>query len=141
MFRNCENLKEAVLPGSLSRMGDFSFAGCVNLDKLTIPANACVGASAFRDVPGVPFKLQIEAGVLTGYNGPCPLKVAAPEGVKTLGENAFRQCRRLRELALPDSVVFIESGALENCENLTIVSQAPAVIRHARENGIAIKSR
>ena len=46
------------------------------------------------------------------------VKVILPEGVKSIGNNAFENCVNLEEVELPDTLENIGSEAFVNCINL-----------------------
>ena len=54
--------------------------------------------------------------------------VYLPEGIKTIGEQAFRKCRNLREIDIPNSVTEIGDAAFEGCSNL-LLTDIPEGVR------------
>ena len=46
------------------------------------------------------------------------VEVAFPDGVETIGSNAFENCRRLEKEEFPESLKSIESEAFINCTSL-----------------------
>lgn len=46
------------------------------------------------------------------------VEVAFPDGVETIGFNAFENCRRLEKVEFPDSLKLIECEAFINCTSL-----------------------
>lgn len=63
----------------------------------------------------------IENGVLTEYNGPGG-DVVIPDGVTSIGDEAFLCCQSLTSVTIPDSVTSIGDDAFYYCYNLTSVS-------------------
>ena len=59
----------------------------------------------------------IENGRLIKYNGDGGA-VTIPEGVTEIGDEAFKECRRLKEIIIPDSVAVIGSNAFLSCRSL-----------------------
>ena len=45
-------------------------------------------------------------------------KVTVQKGLRIIGREAFRYCRDLKEIQLPDTVVYLGTGAFEACSNL-----------------------
>ncbi len=45
-----------------------------------------------------------------------------PEGAKSIGANAFEECRKLTTVALPDSIESIGANAFEDCASLTEIT-------------------
>ena len=48
--------------------------------------------------------------------------VELPEGLKTIGEEAFANCTALEEIIIPDTVTTIEAMAFSNCTSLRRIS-------------------
>ena len=90
-FAGCGELLKIELPDSVTTIGVDSFSGCgIKLIKLS---------SKLRHIPSDAFySSDIE-------------ELEIPEGVKTIGDGAFRYCRRLRKVKLPDSVEIIDYSA------------------------------
>ena len=55
--------------------------------------------------------------------------VIVPEGITTIGDDAFMHCSALRSIIIPDSVTSIGSRAFEGCENLTSVTMSQNLIK------------
>ena len=43
------------------------------------------------------------------------INVAIPNNITQIGEDAFRDCKRLKSIVLPSSITKIKSGAFRNC--------------------------
>ena len=73
-----------------------------------------------------------ENGVLVKYKGP-GRDVVIPEGVTSIGEEAFRLCTSLTGVTLPDGVTSIGFGAFSCCSSLTSISipESVTIIREA----------
>lgn len=70
----------------------------------------------------------IVAGTLEKYTGRSTV-VIIPEGVVTIGENAFKDLMNLTSAVLPSSVRRIESHAFEGCANLKEI-EIPASVNY-----------
>ncbi len=93
-FRNCTSLTEMIIPDNVrifsTGNGDNEpFAHCDNLQKLTAPA----------------FVLDI------GYFPRKNLETVVINGGETLPQNCFRECNKLINITIPDSVEIIGAGA------------------------------
>ena len=62
----------------------------------------------------------IENGVLKEYKGQGG-DVAIPEGVTSIGREAFYYCQSLTSVVIPDGVTYIGDSAFEGCSSLTSV--------------------
>ena len=56
------------------------------------------------------YELIIEDNVVTGYTG-TPISVVIPEGVTSIGADAFRGCSSLSEITIPEEVTSIGNYA------------------------------
>ena len=59
-------------------------------------------------------------GVLTKYIG-IATEVTIPDGVTSIGNSAFWDCKSLTSITIPDSVTEIGKGAFLGCKNLTSI--------------------
>ena len=138
-FKECTALSSVTFPEALTSIGAKAFDGC-GLREVTLPKNvASVGANAFlcahltaihvdpenaafsSDERGLLYNkaqtelIRVPVGAsLDGY--------AIPEGVTSIGADAFRDCVALTELAIPAHVTEIGNHAFSNCSNLRSIT-------------------
>jgi hypothetical protein len=113
-FHGCKNLKSTTLPASVTDIGRWEFSKCVGLESIYVDADN----ASFCSVDGVLFNK--EKTVLLKYPaGKDGNTYIIPDGVVTIGEHAFSECRNLAAITIPDSVAEIEIGAFQYCEILT----------------------
>lgn len=134
-FRYCSGLTSVTLPSTISSIGTFAFLSCSGLTTFHIPASAETlgsyalgGCSSLTEITvaeenpvftsrdGVLYSkdektLAVCGGGLTG-------EFTVPEGVVTIGENAFYLCDGLTTVHLPASVTVIGKEAFMRCSNL-----------------------
>lgn len=85
-FMNCTELKNIVVPPTITVIGDMAFAGCESLESIVIPsAVTVIGDGAF-------------AGCEILKN------IVIPPTVTVIGDGAFILCKSLESVVLPESV-------------------------------------
>lgn len=79
-------------------------------------------------------EFTIRAGVLEGYGGNSPV-VYVPEGVTAIGGQAFKDCRQVHRVVLPEGVTEIQSsgegmwGAFFGCSSLESIELPQSLTR------------
>ncbi len=96
-------LEEAIIPDSVTQVGDGCFYNCSKLRKAQMPA----GETTVRGM------------VFQGCSALA--EVILPDSVGTIGSGAFKDCASLRTVALPSAVCYIEFDAFHGCDRLTSV--------------------
>ncbi len=138
-FRGCTYLVSITIPSTVTSLGTSAFYGCTGLKELSIPVNLnCVGSN---DNPAFEGCVNIEcitfvkgtSGSWYNYNSdnlkytPWQLSksslttVIISDGVTSIGESAFKDCKNLKELTVPvtvNCVVSDQNPVFEGCSNL-----------------------
>lgn len=113
-FSNCSNIKKVTIPASVISILD-AFGGCSSLTDINVSSENSVYAS----IDGCVYtKDKTEIRI-------CPegkTKVEIPEGVTSIGEDAFSYCGNLEKVSIPDSVTSIGDSAFYYCSSLEKVS-------------------
>ena len=117
-YRN-EYLRSVTIPSSVGKIGAYAFADCVNLHSVTFEegGNCRIDDSAFE---GCTLLLRL------AFNG----------SVTSVGDRAFRDCRRISHLKVGREL----TDAFMNCERMLI--SAPdnsTAYRYAIENHLCIR--
>lgn len=137
---------DIIIPQHVTNIGEGAFSG-INMDTIMIPESVKeIGKYAFTDIDDPPDRditiygvsgsiaekyadenglsfeargsgLVIEDGILTKCRGDQE-KVEIPEGITSIGQQAFSGRKNLISVTLPDSVTSIGGWAFENCRNL-----------------------
>lgn len=105
-FFNCRNITKVTVYGKYVTMGDFAFSRCTSLTDLTLFCD--VGRSAFADCES--------------------LKNVNLCGTTVIGGNAFRGCKNLTEISIPNTVTSIYDTAFMDCLRLERI-RIPSSVR------------
>ncbi len=102
-FYNCTGMTSVTIPESVISIGDHAFYACENLTSLILPESIIeIGAYAFRECRGIS-------------------SVTIGKSVTKIGIEAFRYCTNLTAVAIPPSVCKIEMLTFADCERLASV--------------------
>lgn len=137
-FYGCANISEIILPSTIETIGNYAFGMCTSLSSIIIPDNVTkIGLSVFE---GCIFLNNITVPFLGGepsadaslayFWGSSSNLIGVPEslskvtltGCCKLGENAFNDCRYVKEIVLPDTLTEIGAEAFRNCFSLTALT-------------------
>lgn len=148
-FEGCTGLRHVTLPAGLSMIGDRAFGGCAALEKVDFQGGCpWVSESAFQGsgyryaLPESPENsngqdfawTRTTGGVsITGYTGSAE-KLVIPGTicgfpVRGIAVAAFKGCRSLTEVAMPDTIRMIQRGAFADCANLQKIHLSNGVSR------------
>ncbi|WP_297958417.1 leucine-rich repeat protein [uncultured Ruminococcus sp.] len=145
-FSQCNSLKSVTLPPSLSYIGDNAFAQCSSLEEVILPAKTGmdIPRTAFTDTPWLE-KLNENGGLIIindmVFDGTaCTGDLLIPEGVTTIcsnafydseitsvtlpstlksfGDGAFADCKKLEEFIIPDGFTEIPANMFSGCTSL-----------------------
>ncbi len=112
-FFGCDSMTSITIPDSVAII----YYGGVNGDGLT-RIDVAAGNKKYASVDGVLFNKDLT--VLMQY--PCgrtETGYKVPDGVKSIGNNAFYGCSGLKSITIPDSVRHIGFDVFEECWNLS----------------------
>ena len=149
-FFGCIGLTSVAIPSSVTSIGNNAFQGCSGLTSVAIPASVTsIGNYVFSgsgvtsivvdaanpnysSAGGVLFNklrtllIQCSIGVRGSYT--------VPDGVTSIGNNAFQGCSGLTSVAIPSSVASIGDSAFGNCiglMNVVIPASVTSIGNHA----------
>jgi len=135
-FYGCESAVSAVLDRGVKEIGEHAFNGCASLESVFLPDTMeKIGEFAFGCcksifVDGNNMIFSEKDGVLFDKSGKSLLffppsyaaeEYVVPDGVETIGKNAFYGCKNINGIILCDGLETIEGYAFYFCKDLTEV--------------------
>ncbi len=112
-FKDCQNLRVCTLPAGLKKIGNSSFANCVNLTEIEIPNGVSIDYAAF---------------------GNCGLtRVIVPKDTVYLSGATFNNCRSLKEAVLEEGCTILISSMFSRCENMLHIT-LPSTLRIIKDH-------
>ena len=104
LYLNGKEVKELVIPNSVTSVGGCAFYGCTCLTSITIPNSVTsIGNRAFWDCTSL-------------------TTITIPNSVTSIGESAFQYCSGLTSVTIPNSVTSISRYAFANCSGLSAIT-------------------
>lgn len=125
-FENCTALKQIKIPDSTVSVGEYAFYGCSSATSAYIGHNVSeIGEYAFGKcsaLESVEIKCAMPAISEGMFYGCSALKglTNLPEGIKTIGKNAFKDCTSFSEINIPATVIEIGDSAFDSTVITTI---------------------
>lgn len=100
LFLDEEEIKDLVIPETVTSINQYAFEGCSGLTSVTIPENVTeLGDCVFDGCSGLTF-------------------VTLPESITKIPPAAFRDCSGLTSFSVPRSVTELDWAAFQNCTGL-----------------------
>ena len=134
-FFQCTSLDEIVLPDSIEELGEQSFCRCISVKKIDLSRctklrqipRYCFGNDEESDFDGMQLKeilLPPSLEVIDDYSFIfCTeleeLDLSNCQKLKEIGKCAFKDCKKLKTLIIPDGVETIGNFFIHNCEHLS----------------------
>lgn len=101
-FAHCSSLKAVDFPGSVNEIKECAFSNCTSLSSVSFigERNLKIGAAAFSNT--------------------CINRLMLPQGCESISNAAFINCKKLKEVYVPDSVKDIKNNAFKGCPSVTL---------------------
>ncbi len=117
-FLNCSNLTSVNISDSVKSISAEAFSKCESLNAVYITDISKWCAIDFGNVYANPLYYAKNLYL----NGELVTELVIPEGVTSIGERAFYNCKSLISITIPDSVTSIGRDAFCNCTSLISVT-------------------
>ena len=136
-FENCTSLKSITIPSGITKIEKSLFKGCTSLCTINIAENN----PSYCSVNGVVFDKDKTKLVIypQGLQGAYEI----PDSVTTIEEGAFSGCSKLSDITIPNSIKSIEKFSFANCDALSsiIIPNSVTTIEEGTfENCTSLKS-
>lgn len=139
-FQNCTKLNSISLPDSVKSIGDGAFYGCTNLKRVTIGDSIeRISWNAFDECIKLKFFLYEDVKYLGNNNNPYIALISSYDPdilfctihpqTKIIADSAFKGCRHLMDVIIPNTVKSIGDGAFEKCISLKSITIPDGVKR------------
>lgn len=101
-FYGCETVIDAVIPNTVTSIGDYAFYKCSSMKHISIPDSVkSIGKNAFA-------KCNMQS-------------VSWSAGTAVITEGAFEDCQNLMSVTIPYTVTKVEKNAFNGCQSLITV--------------------
>ena len=142
-FANCRAMRTISLPKSIAVFGVGVFSGCIELLSIAGVENIDWHKKySFIGTPWLSSQAEngfvIFDGYLEAYTG-SDSSVRIPHEVKTIGRNSFDGNSFITNIIVPDGVISIDEMAFANCRKLKSILIADSVT-HIKDNAFANNS-
>ena len=114
VFSGCKSLKSVVIKGGLTSLGSGIFQNCTALETVDLGSTAKVTDSMFKSC----------TSLKTVYNANSIRQEGAvfiPEGVTSIGQCAFQDCKSIKYLSLPTTFNYAGQNIFSGCSALEFI--------------------
>ncbi len=122
-FSGCVNLTKVTIPNSVNTMGMCVFSGCSNLTCVVFGNSVTsISDNAFAyctSLSSIALPNSVKSIGFQAFNGCSALSnISLDDSLVSIGGYAFMGCNSLQSIVIPNSVTQIGSGAFYDCSSL-----------------------
>ena len=142
LYLNGEEIKDLVIPNSVTSIGDYAFWECSGLTSVTIPNSVTsIGEGTFAYCKGLTSVTIPNSVTSIGYgafqNCTGLTSIIIPNSVTSIGGQAFMGCSSLASVTIPNSVTAIGDKAFSSCKNIETINSKIFKLFEIKENVFA----
>ena len=130
-FYDCTSLTSVTIPNGITKIENHTFFHCKALTNITLPANLeIIGTAAFQGCSSITSLTIPNSVTEIGEYALCNLGISSiviPDGITSINNKTFFDCKNLASVTIPDSVTLIGSYAFQNCTSLASVTLPDSV--------------
>ncbi len=141
-FENCNRLTSINIPKNVTSIESWTFGNCSSLTSITLPEGVTsIGARAFINCSSLTSIIVEKGNTVYDSRNSCNAIIESetntlivgcsntiiPEGVTSIGEDAFSGCSNLTTITIPDGVTSIGDYAFLHCSSLTSINLPESV--------------
>ena len=116
-FARCSSLTSVNIFDSVTSIGDYVFESCSSLTSVNINiSDMSKWCNGNTDLHNLDAKKNLY------FNGELITDFIIPDGVTSIGKNAFHYCSSLNTVSISDSVTSIGNSSFSGCTSLTFVT-------------------
>lgn len=121
-FSECSNLNSVTIPEGVTTIGECAFSYCSSLYSIIIPNSIIsIGEEPFKNSNLHSVEIYCNS-IGSWFREVISLEeVTLGEGVKTIGDDAFRGCSNLTSITIPNNVTSIGISAFYGCSRMTSI--------------------
>lgn len=122
------DISSVKLPKGLKKIKDSAFAGCRGLKEMELPDSVLsIGKSAFArsGIETIRLSSKLKQIPRDAFHSSALHEIVLHNGVKSIADNAFSYCRKLKKVVLPNSLEKIGYHAFENDISLQEINLPP----------------
>ena len=145
---SCHNAKSLFIPEYVSQIDERALASLTKLQTITVhPEN-----KHYKVINNCLIEISSKKIVISAKGGTIPkdelvdniasfafkgrndlIKIIVPDTIKSIGQNAFEDCKNLKEVELPKYLQTISEGMFYNCSKLTNI-KFPTTLKEIGSN-------
>ena len=117
-------ITKAPLPNTVKVIGEEAFSWAQNLKSVNLPEGLTeIRSHTFNatTLESVKLPSTLKRIANGAFSGSCIKELTVPKGVTEIWQEAFKGCRQLKKVTMPDTLTYLGDSIFQNCDALTDV--------------------